>query len=124
MKSENARLSKKLKEVEAALSAQEAELKKVETKAEYYDEKSTSIELFTTVKVHAEMLKEYTEGKISSWDSEVAFSAWEKMKTLYSESNGEGEQQEVEPVVPSRPRDGAYGSRAANEEVVVEEVVE
>ena len=48
--SENARLKKKLKEVEVAFSAREAELKKVESKAEYYEDKSMSIELFTTVK--------------------------------------------------------------------------
>ena len=51
-----------------------------------------SIELFTIVKVRVEMLKEYTEDKISSWDPDVAFSAWEKMKTLYLESDGDGEQ--------------------------------
>ena len=66
MKNENARLTRKLKESEAVLSAWEAEFKKVESKAEYYEDKSTSIELFTTVKVRAEMLKEYTEGKLSS----------------------------------------------------------
>ena len=128
-KSENARLSKKLKEAEVALSAKEAELKQVEYKAEYFGDNSISIKLFTTVKVYAEMLKEYAEGRISSWDLKAAFIAWKKMKTLYLESNGEGEQQEVEPVGPSRsepskPRDGASGSGAADEEVVVEDVVE
>ena len=90
--SENARLSKELKEVKAALSSREAEFRKVESKAEYYKDKSTSIKLFTTVKVRAELLKEYTEGRISSWDTKVTFSAWKKMKTLYSESEEEGDQ--------------------------------
>ena len=115
--------------MKAAFSTQEAKFKKVESKAKYYKDKSTSIELFTTVKVCAEMLKEYIEGRISSWDTEVAFSTWEKMKTFYSESDEEGDQQEVEPINssesdPSGPRDGAFGSKAAQEEVVVEDVAE
>ena len=72
MKSEKARLSKNLIVAEATLSTKEAELKRVESKVEYYEDKSTSIGLFTTVKVHAEMLKEYYEGKTSSWDPKVA----------------------------------------------------
>ena len=52
-----------------------------------------------------------------------------KMKTLYSESEGERDQQEVEldgPSTsdPSKPRDGASGFEAVEEEVVVEDVVE
>ena len=43
MKSENAHLSKKLKAMKTALSAREVEFKKVESKAEYYEDKSTSI---------------------------------------------------------------------------------
>ena len=75
------------------------------------------------------MLTAYIEGRISYWDAEAAFSAWEKMKTLYSESNGEGEQQEIELVMPNRSelsglRDGASGSGATNEKVIVEDVVE
>ena len=129
MKSENARLSKKLKEAEVALYVPEAEFKKVESMAEYCEDKSTNIELFNVFKVRAEMVKEYTEGTIFSWDPEATFSAWEKMKTLYLESDGEGDQQEVEPAGPSRsnpsiPRDGAFGSGATKEEVVVEDVVE
>ena len=51
------------------------------------------------------------------------------MKTLYSKSNGEGEQQEVELIrlsgsEPSKLRDGASRSGAADEEVLVEDVVE
>ena len=76
IKNENAYLSKNLKAAEATLAAKEAELKQVESKAEYYEDKSTSIKLFTTVKVYTEILKEYSEGKISSWDPEVAFAAW------------------------------------------------
>ena len=73
--SENAHISKELNEVKATLSTWEAEFKKVESKVEYNKDKFTSIELFTTVKVHAKMLKEYTEGKISFWDTEAAFSS-------------------------------------------------
>ena len=50
---ENVRLKKKLEEVEAILSTREAELKEVQSKVEYYDENSTSIKMFTTVKVRA-----------------------------------------------------------------------
>ena len=75
MKSENARLSKNLKAAEVALFAKEAKLKQVEFNAKYYEDKSTSINLFTIVKVHADMLKEYSEGKISSRDPEAAFAA-------------------------------------------------
>ena len=93
MKNENVCLKKKLEEVEAALSAQETELKKVKSKAEYYEDKSTSMKLFTTVKVRAEMLKEYTKGKFFAWDPEDAFSTWEQMKLLYSDSEvGEAQQ--------------------------------
>ena len=127
MKNENAHLTRKLKESEVALSTQEVEFKKVESKAKYYEDKSTSIELFTTVKVHAKMLKEYTEGKLSSWDPKAAFPAWEKMKTLYSGSDEEGDQQKVKPAGssgsdPSGARDGVSGSGATGEEVVVDDV--
>ena len=70
---ENARLTKKVLEAEATISMWEAELKKVELKAEYYKDKSHSIEMFTTVKVCAKIMKEFTEGKSSSWDCEVDF---------------------------------------------------
>ena len=51
------------------------------------------------------------------------------MKTLYLGSDEEEDQQEVEPVgtsrgVPSRSGDGASGSGAAEEEVIVEAVAE
>ena len=114
---ENAHLGKELKKVKAALFVWEAKFKKVESKAEYYEDKSTSIKLFTTVKVHAEMLKEYIEGKISTWDLEAAFSAWEKMKALYLDSEKEKDRLVVKPAGPSGsdpsgPRDGASGSKA------------
>ena len=64
--------------MKATLSAREDEFKKVEFNVEYYKDKSISIELFTTIKVRAKMLKEYTEGKNYSWDPEAALSAWEK----------------------------------------------
>ena len=73
MKSETIPLTKKLKELEAAISIQEAELKNVEQKVEYNEDKSTSIEMFTTVKVHAEMMKEFIKGKISSWNPKAEF---------------------------------------------------
>ena len=53
------------------------------------------------------------------------------MKTMYEESNKEGEQHGVgpaEPIVsgnePSGSRDGASGSEAAEEEVVMEDIIE
>ena len=66
MKSENARLKKKLKEAEETISIQEVELKKVELKVEYYKEKSHSIEMFTTIKVLTKIMTKFTEGKSSS----------------------------------------------------------
>ena len=72
--SENAHLSKELIEVKAALSAWETELKKVKSDVKYCEDKSISIKLFTTIKVCAKMLKEYTEGTLSSWNLDVAFS--------------------------------------------------
>ena len=66
IKSENAHLSKSLKAAESTFSIWEAELKRVEQQVKYYEDKSSSIEMFTTVKVRAEMLKEYSEGKASS----------------------------------------------------------
>ena len=61
--------------MEVVLSAREAELKEVQSKAEYYKEKSTRIVLFTMVKIQVEMLKEYTEDKSSSWNPDEAFKA-------------------------------------------------
>ena len=88
IKSENARLSKSLKAAKATFYIRETELKQIEWQAEYYKDKSSSIEMYTTVKVRAEMLKEYTKGKSSSLDSKAAFKDREKMKMLYSESKG------------------------------------
>ena len=68
MKRKNAFLLKSLKAVEETFSIQEAELKQVEWHAEYYEDKSSSIEMHTTVKVRAKMLKEYIERKTFSWD--------------------------------------------------------
>ena len=127
--SENAHFSRKLKEVEEALFAWEVELKKVKSDAEYYEDKSTSIELFTTVKVHVEILKEYTEGKLSSWDPEATFSVWEKMRTLYSRSDEEEDWKKVELAgtsrgVSSEAGKRASGSGAVEEGVIVEEIAE
>ena len=63
MKSENAHLTKKLKESEKTITVREDKLKKVEQKAKYYEDKCTSIEMFTTIKVRVEMMKEFVEGK-------------------------------------------------------------
>ena len=116
--------------MEAAYSTQNAELKEVWSKAEYLEDKSMSIKLFTTVKVRVEMVKEYKEGKLLDWDPKAAFSAWEKMKLLYSDSEGEEDQEMAERVDhgqsgPSGAEDLASGFGAdAREEVVVEEIVE
>ena len=78
-----------------------------------------SIKLFTTVKVRAEMVKHYKEGRMLTWDPEVAYSAWEKMKLLYSDSKGEEDQEAVEQVSqghPNRVGEGASGSRGDMEE--------
>ena len=128
-KRENARLKKKLEEADAELFAQEIELKEAKSKAEHFEDKSTSMKLFTTVKVRTEMLKEYKEGQFSTWDPEAAFSAWEQMKLLYYDSKGEEEQQVDEPagssrVNPSGLKNVVPGSGVAEEEVTVEEIAE
>ena len=89
MKGENTHLLKKLKEAEAIISVQEAELKKVEEKFEYYVDKYYSIETFTSMKVRAEIMKEFKDGKSSSSDPEADFMYWEQIKTFYSESEEE-----------------------------------
>ena len=128
MKSENTRLTKKLKEAEVTISVQEAELKKVELKAEYYEEKSRSIEMFTTEKFHAEIMKEFADGKSSSQDPEADFKSWEKMKTLYSESEEEEDELVtvafVEQPEPSGEKGGACSRGGAEEKVLVQDVVE
>ena len=74
-RNEKVRLKKKLEELEAAHSTREAKLKEAWSKVGYYEYKSRSIKLFTIVKVRAEMLKDYKEGKMSTWDPDVAFLA-------------------------------------------------
>ena len=37
------------------------------------------------------MVKEFSEGKATAWDLEAASSAWEEMKLLYFDSEGEDE---------------------------------
>ena len=37
------------------------------------------------------MVKEFSEGKATAWDLAAASSAWEEMKLLYSDSEGEDE---------------------------------
>ena len=73
MKSENSCLTKKLKKAKTTISVWEAELKKVELKAKYYEDKSHSIEMFKIVKICAEIMKEYTKGKSSSWNPKAEF---------------------------------------------------
>ena len=97
-------------ELETAQSAQEAELKEVKTKADCYEDKSMSIKLFTTVKVRVEMVKDYKEGMMSTWDLEVAYSTWEKMKLLYSDSEGNEDQEVVEQVSQGRPNKVGEGA--------------
>ena len=48
------------------------------------------------------MTREYSEGKASSWDPVAASSAWEEMKLLYFNSEGEDNQNVEEDVGPSR----------------------
>ena len=88
---------------------QEAKLKKVELKTEYYENKSRSIEMFTTVKVHVEIMKEFTKGKSSSWDPELDFQYWEKMKTLYLESKEEEDELVMEVSIESIDPSGEKG---------------
>ena len=68
IKGENASLSKKLKEAKAIISMQKAKLRKIDYKAKYYEDKSRIIKMFTIVKVPVEIMKDFTEGKFSSWD--------------------------------------------------------
>ena len=75
------------------------------------------------------MKKEYSEGKASSWDPVAASSAWEEMKLLYSDSEGEDEQNVEENNRPSRAspsgtQGAVTGSGVGEENVVVEDVVE
>ena len=48
---ENACLKKRVEDLETFLSARENEIKDAQFKAEYYEDKSTSMKLYTTVKV-------------------------------------------------------------------------
>ena len=75
------------------------------------------------------MTREYSEGKASSWDPVAASSAWEEMNLLYSDSEGEDKQTVEEDagpnrVLPSGTHGVVTGSRAGEEDVVVEDVVE
>ena len=77
------------------------------------------------VKVRAEMVKDYKEGRASTWDPEAAYSAWEKIKLLYTDSEGEEDQKAVEQVSQgclSGVREGASRSGGVTEEVFVEKV--
>ena len=124
---DNARLKKKVEDLEALVSARDKELADARYRADYYEDKSTSMKLFTTVKVRVEMTKEYSEGKAVNWDLAAASSAWDKMKLLYSDLEGEDDQG-AEDTGPSQI--SPYGMQAGVAElrdgsgVVVEDVVE
>ena len=86
---ENVHLKKRVEDLETLVSVRDKELKDAKYKAEYYKDKSTSMKLFTTVKVRAEITRDFSEGKASTWDLAAASLAWEEMKLLYSDSEGE-----------------------------------
>ena len=74
------------------------------------------------------MTKEYSKGKSSTWDSIATSSAWEEMKLLYSDSEGEADQ-DVKDIGPSRVSpSGTHAEMASlgdgGEGVIVEDVVE
>ena len=73
------------------------------------------------------MMKEFSEGKATGWDPAAASSAWEEMKLLYTDSEGEDEQatEEAGPSQPSQRRtQGEVTELGDPTEVVVEDVVE
>jgi len=121
---ENARLKKKVEDLEALISAREKELKDAQYRADSYEEKSTSIKLFTTVKVRAKKTKEFSEGKATDWDPAAAASAWEEIKLLYSDSEGE-EEYKTEDASPSQhsPRGTQVVAAELGVGVVLEELV-
>ena len=124
---ENARLKKKVEELEAEVFARDKALKDAQYRADYFEDKSTSMKLFTMVKIRAEMVKEFSEGKATAWDLEAASSAWEEMKLLYSDSEGEDEHatEDAGPshISPCRTQDEA-AKLGDGVGVVVEELVE
>ena len=124
---DNVRLKKKVEELEALVSVWDKELADAWYKVDYYEDKSTSMKLFTTVKIRAEMTKEYSEGKVANWDLAAASSAWEEMKLLYSDSEGEDDQG-VEDIGPSqnslRGTQGDVAELGDGGGVFVEDVVE
>ena len=101
-----------MEELEALISVRDKELTDARYKADYYEDKLTSMKLFTTMKVRVEMTKEYSDGMATNWDLAAASSAWEEMKLLYSDSEGEDDQG-VEDIGPSQnsPR-GTQGDAA------------
>ena len=104
---ENARLKKKIEELEVDVSARDKALKDAQYKADYFEDRSMSMKLFTTVKIRAEMVKEFSEGKTTAWDLEAASKAWEEMKLLYSDSEGEEEHATEDPGASQIPPHGA-----------------
>ena len=66
LKGDHSTLAQKYKDSQAVLFAREAELEKVKERADYYEDKCTSIEMYTTVKLRAEAMKQYSEGQASS----------------------------------------------------------
>ena len=109
---ENTRLKKKVEELEADVSARDKALKDAQYRADYFEDKSMSMKLFTTVKIRAEMVKEFSEGKATAQDLEAASTAWEEMKLLYSDSEGEEEHATEDPGPSQIPSHGAPGEEA------------
>ena len=95
---ENIRLKKRVEDLEALMSVREKEMKDAKYKVEYYEDKSTSMKLFTTMKVRAEMTRDFSEGKASTWDLAAASSAWEEMKLFFSDLEGKDAQNVEEDV--------------------------
>ena len=73
------------------------------------------------------MVKEFSEGKATTWDLEAASKAWEEMKLLYSDSEGEEEQATDDPGPSQIPPHGAQGEETEFSDesgAVVEDVAE
>ena len=75
LKSENACLPKSLKEAEATIFIREVELNRVKQRVEYYQDKSSSMERYSMVKICAEMMRDFLDRKASSWDIKATFSS-------------------------------------------------
>ena len=63
--------------------------------------------MFTTFKVHAELMWEYVDGKASCWSPEMEFKSQEKIKILYSELEKDKEEDYVHAATSELPKEGA-----------------